>query len=119
MGTNYYHRTKICEHCHRYDERHIGKSSFGWTFGFHGYPELGLKSYKAWLDALEKDGEIFDEYGRSIPLVDFKKLVERLRLPLEAENNHTLFCRKKHPEHAEKHLWLDEEGYSFDSSDFS
>ncbi len=37
MGINYYHRTNICKECGRYDERHIGKSSHGWQFSFHGY----------------------------------------------------------------------------------
>jgi len=50
MGTNYYHRTNICEKCGRFDETHIGKSSWGWTFSFHG--PNGVSSYANWLKTL-------------------------------------------------------------------
>ena len=52
MGTNYYHRTNICPHCNRYDERHIGKSSVGWHFNFRGYDEI--KTFEDWKKVLRK-----------------------------------------------------------------
>jgi hypothetical protein len=125
MGTNYYLRTNICKCCGRYDEVHIGKSSAGWTFSFQGFRDeyntlkRAVKSYKEWLEILP-GGEIFDECGEKLSLDEFKKLVEGKR-PKEwlPENlNHTTYCRINHPEYA-RECWLDEEGNSFSSGEFS
>ncbi len=120
MGTNYYHRTNICSCCGRYDENHIGKSSGGWTFGFHGEKEWDLDlnplgvvaSLSDWKLRLEK-GKIFDEYGVEISLEDFLKLVESKK---DAKLNHTEYCREHHP--SEK-CWLDDDGNSFAEGEFS
>lgn len=123
MGTNYYHRTNICSHCDRYDEYHIGKSSMGWTFSFHGEKEtivefnpLGkvVASFSDWKERLKK-GKIFNEYGEEILLEEFLKLVESKR---DSEHNHTEYCRIHHPDHA-KQCWLDDEGNSFSEGEFS
>jgi len=123
MGTNYYHRTNICEHCDRYDESHIGKSSGGWTFGFHGereqnpdYNPLGqvIASFTDWKERLKK-GKIFDEYGDEISLEDFVKLVESKR---DAKYNHTEYCKTEYSSRADMN-WLDDEGNSFAEGEFS
>lgn len=67
MGTNYYLRYNECQCCGRYDEVHIGKSSFGWRFAWHGYTEAPaglhpIKSVADWRDAIKK-GTIYNEYG--------------------------------------------------------
>lgn len=67
MSTNFYHRYNRCEHCERYDERHIGKSSGGWQFSFRAYYDdddgnVIIGSYNDWKEVL-KSGDIFDEYG--------------------------------------------------------
>lgn len=123
MGLNFYHRTNICEHCGRYDTRHIGKSSMGWQFGFRGYKpdeydddQTRIESYKDWLALLEAGGKIFDEYGKEISLDDFKAMVESKR---SEKLNHTTYCRTHHPQHAREDCWLDPEGYDFDKGDFS
>lgn len=138
MGTNYFHRTNICECCGRYDELHIGKSSGGWQFSFRGYCDdfmvYGapvIRSYRDWLVQLEprvqvfEDGKeikfepigrIFDEYGKEVSLDDFKTLVEQKKSePL----NHTTYCWTHHPDHARQDCWLDPEGHSFSSAEFS
>lgn len=122
MGTNYYHRTNICPHCDRYDENHIGKSSGGWTFGFHGEREkepefnsLGgvVVSFEDWKTRF-KDGKIFDEYGDEISVEKFINLVETKR---DAKLNHTEYCVEQHSRTSEN--WLDDEENSFTEGEFS
>lgn len=119
IGTNFYHRTNICECCHRYDERHIGKSSGGWAFSFRGYGAdydgVEIKSYKDWLSLLEGGGEIRSEYGELIPLDDFKAMVEGKRA---APLNQATETWQNYPSMADD-VWLDEEGNAFCSRYFS
>ena len=71
MGTNYELRmpgANKCEHCGRSDNQeclHIGKSSGGWVFSLHVYPERGINDLDDWKPLFEK-GAIYDEYGRII-----------------------------------------------------
>lgn len=123
MGTNFYHRTNICDHCNRYDEHHIGKSSGGWTFSFHGEREIDpemnplnemITSFSDWKTRL-KDSKIFNEYDEEISLTEFLQLVEDKR---DEKNNQTTYCRIEHPDYA-KNCWLDDEGNSFSEGEFS
>jgi hypothetical protein len=113
MGTNYYYRpegTTTCPRCGQggaaKDEEHIGKSSAGWTFSFHGTEFAG--SYAEWLDVLEVGGEIFDEYGRKVSLEDFKAMVEDKK---NAPHHHA----REYPQGS----WTDPEGHSFSGGEFS
>ena len=69
MGTNYYfHKplTNHCKHCGRSDppERlHIGKSSGGWCFSLHVYPEQGIHTLGDWRTLWTGPGSIESEYG--------------------------------------------------------
>jgi hypothetical protein len=73
MGTNYFLHSQKCPHCgiERKDKMHLGKSSAGWCFSLHVYPELELND---WFDMWEyisfcteeEDYEIQDEYGDTI-----------------------------------------------------
>jgi len=76
MGTNYYIRENVCEHCGRAaDEVHLGKSSFGWRFTLQAN---GLRFYKNW-DEMKKwlhGKRIYDEYDEPIFVQDFIELVE-------------------------------------------
>jgi hypothetical protein len=63
MGTNYYLHKNVCPHCGKpEDVKHIGKSSAGWCFSLHAYPEDGINDLNDWM-ARFGDGEIKDEYG--------------------------------------------------------
>ena len=125
MGTNYYHRTHICEHCDRFDEHHIGKSSGGWTFGFHGEREedselnsLGrvVASFDDWkLLFLEEGSKIIDEYGEEISVAEFIQMVEKKK---SETLNHTEYCKVAHPS-LKPINWLDNEGNSFSEGEFS
>lgn len=74
MGTNYYFHPplkNVCEHCGRGDSAgeedpvlHIGKSSAGWCFSLHIYPELNLRTFDDWQHKLTQPGVVVrDEYG--------------------------------------------------------
>jgi hypothetical protein len=123
MGTNYYWRHNICPHCGRYEEAHIGKSSMGWQFLFHGYrdnllplpdPEVDLKvkvlSWKDWKELLSKEGKIFNEYGAEVPLAD---LVANVEAPeRKTMISHYDYCQEHHESDLKK-MWKDPEGYTF------
>ena len=104
MGTNYYHRTLICKHCNRYDERHIGKSSAGWQFYFQGYNGDGpqIASFERWLMVFDAGGEIFDEYGKKISVDGFLKIVTNRKGKVSEDGQ-----------------WVDSQGYVFTSREFS
>jgi len=59
MGTNYYYTTNLLE----LDPIHIGKSSYGWAFALHIYPDI--RTLNDWIEKW-KTGQIYDEYGREI-----------------------------------------------------
>ena len=117
MGTNYYHRTGICECCRRYDERHIGKSSAGWQFSFQGYRDSVpiITSFEDWKRELQIEGKIFDEYGREVSFEDFVKLVKEKQ---SEEMNTYDYCAKEGSVNMTRR-WKDEEGYSFSEGEFS
>ena len=76
MGMNYYLRYNICPTCGRYDEKHIGKSSYGWCFGLHIYPEEEVETLEDWVAVLKADGaEIYNEDGEE---VKFKDLLDTI-----------------------------------------
>ena len=81
MGTNFYvENRKCCPTCGKpVDEvHHIGKSSMGWRFTFHGYREHNLNSAKEWLAYLA-DKQIVDEYGRHWDNTDFVVMIRSQR----------------------------------------
>ncbi len=67
MGTNYYHHRNACPHCGRGEKRHIGKSSGGWHFSLHVYPEEGINTLEDWVRLFdEPNSRITNEYGDPI-----------------------------------------------------
>ena len=62
MGTNYYLVTEE-------GRKHIGKSSGGWCFSLHVYPEEDINDLQDWIpfwNQLTPDKHIEDEYGAII-----------------------------------------------------
>lgn len=107
MGMNYYACRKPCATCGMpVDETHIGKASLGWQFLFHGIPENGCISWKAWKELL------------SLPGVDIRNeddeifTLERFTSVVEDRNPEWQTCPTTDG-------WLDEEGYSFCPIHFS
>jgi len=68
MGTNYYLESKPCPHCGRGGEtRHIGKSSAGWVFALHVYPNDGINDLFDWRELFNSDETVTrDEHGNTI-----------------------------------------------------
>lgn len=122
MGTNYYHRTDICECCNRYKEKHIGKNSMGWQFSFQGYmgyeENPKIQSFEDWKRELLADGKIFDEYGKEFSLKEFVDLVESKKT---APNHHYDYCMKHSAVRGYdmSNDWKDDNGHAFTSSEFS
>lgn len=78
MGTNYFLHSQKCPHCgiEQKDKMHLGKSSVGWCFSLHVYPELELNNWDDMWEyivfCVEQEGyQIEDEYGDVIPLEKF------------------------------------------------
>jgi len=65
MGTNYYLKPKKFLFFESQEQIHIGKSSAGWCFGLHVYPEQNINDLDDW-KPLFKKGNIYDEYGNKI-----------------------------------------------------
>lgn len=125
MGTNYYLRTNICECCDRYDEKHIGKKSVGWQFGFRSYrtEEIEIETCENWLEVLlkavliDRTGKICNEYGAEVPFDSFVEMVKKSKDNLE-NKNHYDWC-VEHECLNSYNQWKDAEGYSFTDSEFS
>jgi len=100
MGLNFYlvYNEKIdsicpcCEHKTTKDkELHLGKSSNGWTFALHVYPEQGIHTwgdvlYEA-LQATGKGGWIKDEYGTEVEIDMFVDIVTERSSHYTIEHN--------------------------------
>jgi hypothetical protein len=123
MGTNYYHHYDICGECGRSESRHIGKLSWGWTFAFRGYPgddytgQPEIRSLADWEQLLRSGGEIRDEYGDAMTVDEFLSMV---RKKATSSNNQTLYIRADTRwSELRESCWLDPEGHSFSSNEFS
>jgi len=67
MGTNYYMRENICNSCGRYNELHIGKSSYGWAFSLRIYIDENIRTLSDWKKLWQDPKNlIFDEYDNAI-----------------------------------------------------
>lgn len=72
MGTNYdWYSSKPCAACgQQVAPLHIGKSSGGWCFSLHVYPEAfdnGPRNWEEWKELIfQPDTEIRDEYGEIV-----------------------------------------------------
>lgn len=110
MGTNFYYKENPCPCCKRFDRIQIGKKSYKWAFMFREYENL--KSFSDWKKFL-KDKEIVDEDNREISFNDFVKKVETTK------SGKTLVDYYKEAGLEIGAVRIDEEGYSFDSREFS
>ncbi len=73
MGTNYYLKQLGAENLH------IGKSSAGWCFALHVYPEKGINTLDDWMDLFYGSfSGIEDEYGHWVtPAEMLEQIVAR------------------------------------------
>ena len=89
MGTNFYLQKGSCANCrHMPESTHLGKSSSGWCFGLHVYPECGIHDLPELLDWLKGElgylkrppqdwPKIVDEYGQVHTLESFLEAVTK------------------------------------------
>lgn len=131
IGTNYYLEThpceKACEHCSKAERVHICKS----LVSFQGYPvgvcrtvesihERGIRSWDNWKVAL-RDPEVcrvVDECGEAYSVEAFIALVEVTERELR-ERQYRWVARYRVDLIGAETEWLDPEGFSFTSVDFS
>lgn len=126
MGINYYATFPIAKRdgtiCRI--RRHVGKSSYGWSFSFRGYKPAqcedggpSISSYREWIDCLLLEGaRLFDEDGGQYGIEWFVELVRSKRSGI----NHTDYCKER------KEGWpleidteKDKDGHSFSFYEFS
>ncbi len=83
MGTNYYwYSSPPCKECGReFESKHIGKSSGGWCFALHIYPDEKINDLSDWEKLWEiPRSEIKDEYGQIIsPKIMKNTIMDRSR----------------------------------------
>jgi len=83
MGTNYYTKIKECEHCGRFEEIHLGKSSVGWKFCFNLNGKKYYQNYGELKDFLQ-DKLIKNEYEE---VVSFEKFIELIQNKQSAKSD--------------------------------
>lgn len=116
MGTNYYHEIELCDKCHNTESVHIGFSAVGWTFMFQATETI--RSWKDWQARLgQANGRIVDEYGREFSLAEFAAMVERKQTSTWGPENRP--ATNHAVEYPEPTSFVDPEGYSFSTREFS
>lgn len=115
MGTNYYVKGDVCDHCGRGDnDTHLGKSSAGWQFSFQyngGQYYKNVEEMKEWL----KDKDIYDEYDRPVTYDDFWAMVEQ-KQNNPKNSSHYKECKAAYG--SREHILL-VDGYTFINCEFS
>lgn len=114
MGTNYYwYECPPCSECgHEADPLHVGKSSSGWCFSLHIYPELGIETLDDWVDRWGRYGsEIRDESLKRVYPDEMRRIVtdrEGLPDPLTGEVGFVgEWWKRHHPQYQdEEHFHL-------------
>jgi hypothetical protein len=104
MGTNYYLHSDICPHCHKPTEvLHIGKSSAGWCFALHVYPDDQIKSFEDWLSWFSKpNSKIVNEYDDIVSIDYMIETITCRSWPLR--NKETGWYEDNHAEPGSKGL---------------
>lgn len=77
MGTNYYFKNNCCPTCGRCEEEiHIGKSSGGWCFALHVYPERGINDLSEWKALFyQPTASIQDEYRHPVSADEMVRVI--------------------------------------------
>lgn len=126
MGTNYYWQIDTCPTCgHPAKKYHIGKSSAGWTFSFHALDATEspdgnpVRSVKDWKKLMRKPGMIVDEYGEAYLKKEFWKMVAAKKKVAGALTHAVEADKLGWYKNSWESPWLDDEGNSFNSGEFS
>jgi hypothetical protein len=57
------------------DGKHIGKSSGGWVFALHVYPEDGINDLEDWERLWSQSGLIIDECGDEVSVEEMRRTI--------------------------------------------
>ena len=77
MGTNYYLNPEVCPTCgHTKEGKHIGKSSAGWAFALHVYPDEEIHTLDDWRLLWNEPGaRIVNEYEEPISVETMERII--------------------------------------------
>lgn len=122
MGTNYYYRTNVCQHCDRSDMRHVGLVSAGWTFQFRAYrietgADQDIVKVADWARLFKTvPGVLVTEYGTVIehPLQFLAELEHPTEYQKKVENQRI----GRHLSIDSNREWRDDEGFYFYDGEF-
>lgn len=122
MGTNYY--IKFKERKVKQQDLHIGKSSSGSEFLFHGYENDSyykipqLKSKQEWFEYifLYMSDMIYSEDNKQISFLDFADIVNKSIN--ENTKSHYEYLVENNESEALEDCFIDTDGFSFDMLDF-
>jgi|SRR5579859_5951866 len=100
MGTNYLWHTPACAACGRADTPiHIGKSSAGWCFQLHIYPESGINELADWETLwAKKESWIEDQYGRRLTPEEMRAVICERKGASRREQHGEVWWRAFHSE---------------------
>lgn len=127
MGTNYYVRVDLCDACGRSEELHVSKNLTMFQARMRwedGDEKIDLASWAEWRRFIRQhDLVVYDEYGGAIQPEAFIEMVEdtdkarrRRQFDWFVENQPT---RASHAGPVLGMEWLDPDGFSFSTSEFS
>lgn len=137
MGMNYFCDSMPCSSCGvSRSSKHIGKSSVGWKFLFHGSIE-GPSTYKEWIEELSHPNKIIiNEENEIISLQEFideihdhgrqekMKSSANIYTGIKFNQNEIEYMTERqnkylaHEEDLHKYYWVDQEGYGFCNNEF-
>ena len=100
MSTNYYavDRRDVCQPCgHGEKRRHIGKSSRGWCFALHVYPEEGIDTLDDWVNLFTSGMLIEDEAGVALTVREMMDVISTRSWPLRGYTREFLDMNRAEP----------------------
>lgn len=107
MGTNYYIYISDEDVTKDPEELHIGKSSHGWVFSLHVYPERGINTLYDWMQhLLDYNHVIRDEYGNQIGIAEILRIItlrSSYRLPNWTEKDWDMNSAEPGPNNLVRH----------------
>jgi hypothetical protein len=128
VGINYYRRSNICACCGRFDKQHICRSliTFQAVTKIRDDPpwndEIVIGTWADWRRVLlTEPGEIWDNYGTQVPVLEFVRRVEATDLAARRRQFDWMHMND-YPVSSTARVgaeWLCPDGFSFTTSDFS
>lgn len=126
MGTNYYHITDACPTCGIGSEVHIGKNMTMFAavvdWDAFGGPTIVVGSWQEWKERLLAAGHIRDEYDKAVPTGEFIANVESTEMADRRREFDWMVDNRPEFTYDEPVVggeWLDADGFSFATREFT